>query len=159
MRPDPQSILESYSMEELLELVKDKADAQANERLEEARRALDQITGGYAPPAPAPKYAPPVYDEPEEPAPLPIPKRIPAAAPKEPPARRGRKRGQMSLGDHVQQVVGKKPMKVEEIINAIQKNGYSTKSKNLKGMLYTELGKQVKRGDLKNTGRGEYAKP
>ena len=49
-------------------------------------------------------------------------------------------------------------MGVEEILKAIVKLGYKSKSKDPRRVLYLELKKQVVKKNLKKVGRGTYVK-
>ena len=63
-----------------------------------------------------------------------------------------------SLKKRVLEVVGKKPMLVDEIINALVERGYESKAQDARRVLYHELGRLINSGSLKKAGRGMYRK-
>jgi len=139
-KPNTESILNSYSMDELLALVKAKSHREADVQLAQARRHLDTLSnalGGKPKPTPQ-KTAPAVKRGRKKPA--------------------AKAKTTISLGAHIQNVLGKKPMSIDHILNAIKKNGFKSKAKDQKAMMYTELGNQVKKKTIKKAGVGKYIK-
>lgn len=169
-RPSKQEILSSYSLDEILDLVKERARVEADERLEYAKNQIMALTGALSgssrPSAPTPKPAP---------APEPVSEfargrrgRPKGSTNKKAVAgRRGRPKGSVSgrgngermpLNALLQEVLNDNPKGIEEIMNALQKRGWESKSKDPRRVLYLELGKQVEKGNIQKSGRGMYNK-
>ena len=137
-KPNATTILQHYSLSELLDLIKAKAQQNEATALNEARSHIDalaKVIGGQ-------RSAPPIKSR----EPKPSIKRG-----------RGRPSGKKkSLGDHLVAVLGPKPMKIEEIMEAIKAQGYKSKAQDPKRVLYLELKKQVSNKAIKKVGRGVY---
>ncbi len=137
-KPNASTILQHYSLSELLDLVKAKAQQNETSALDEARSHLDalsQVIGGRKA-APKAKMSEP---KPED--------------------KRGKERSsgkKKSLGDHLIAVLGSKPMKIEEIMEALNAQGYKSKANDPRRVLYLELNKQVKNKAIEKVGRGTY---
>ncbi|HOJ61999.1 MAG TPA: hypothetical protein PK878_17080 [bacterium] len=139
-KPSAENILKFYSLDELLNLIREKAALEAEGRLAEAKKhlsdALNLIGGGWKEKTTAPR-------ETEEP---PAVERKPRGPRKKAP-----------LGQLIQQVLGPQPMKIDEILTSLQSLGYKSKSKDPRRILYLELTKQVANKTIKKLGRGMYA--
>ena len=144
IKPSQEKILQSYSFDELLDLVKIQAKRETEKRLEDAKKHLsaltDLVTG----------EAPRVVRRRRR-------GRRKAAAVAIVKTRRRRARNKKTLRDHLLAVLDKKPKKIKEILDAIQSTGYKSLAKDPKRVLYTELKKQVSQGTVKKNGRGMYS--
>ncbi len=151
-KPSEKIILQTYTLNELLDLIKEKARMDAETQLNNAREHLSALAlaiGGET-----------------ERSSRGIPKvrgrrrgrpRKSDAAPQ--PADRDRKRGRkkIPLGQLLQEILGASPMGIEDIMLALKGRGYTSKSKDPRRVLYLELKKQVENKNIKKTGRGMYA--
>jgi len=136
VRPSAETILKSFTLEEILDLAKIKAQRNVSEHLNDIKKHLDSYTPGYAAAA--------------------VPVRQ-TRGPKKGAAKPGRKAGRKkSLGDYLLESIGNSPMTIDEIMRAIESRGYRSKSKDPRRVLYLELKKQVENGGLEKTGRGMY---
>ncbi len=142
-KPNLETILQTYSLDELLDLARTKARRMEEERLNEARRHYEALTKMIE--SEESKIEP--VSEPEETKPT-------VSRP------RGRKPSgkKKSLGDHIIEVVGSTPMKIDEILAAIRENGYKSKAKDPRRVLYLELKKQILNNNLLKVDRGRYVK-
>ena len=137
-KPNATTILQHYSLSELLDLIKAKAQQNEVAVLHEARSHVDALTKTIG----EQKSTPPVKSR----EPKPSIKRG-----------RGRPTGKKKyLGDYLVAVLGSKPMKIEEIMEAIKAQGYKSKAKDPRRILYLELKKQVNNKAIKKVGRGMY---
>ncbi|MDP8245230.1 MAG: hypothetical protein P9L94_14195 [Candidatus Hinthialibacter antarcticus] len=159
IKPNSKTILSTYSLDELLSLVKDKAAIEAEAKLQEVRTALAALTGMEAPKKRGPKPG-------AKRGPKPGAKRGPKPGKKtgRGPGRPrlskpGRKPGSAKkpLKGYLLEVLSKDAMKIEEIMAALKTAGYKSKSKDPRRVLYLELKKQVSSGAVKKSGRGLYA--
>ncbi|MEW6239098.1 MAG: hypothetical protein AB1656_27265 [Candidatus Omnitrophota bacterium] len=136
VRPSAETILKSFTLEEILDLAKTKAQRDVSDHLNDFKKHLDSFTPGYAA-----KIAPPATTR----------------GPKKGQLKRGRKPGgKKSLGDYLLESIGNSPMTIDEIMRAIESRGYRSKSKDPRRVLYLELKKQVENGGIDKTGRGMY---
>ncbi|MBN2327461.1 MAG: hypothetical protein JXR73_09930 [Candidatus Omnitrophica bacterium] len=150
-KPSEQTILQTYSLNELLDLIKEKARLDAEEHMTAAREhltALAKAMGGVVE-ATSKKVAVKTGARRGR------PRKVDAsqdASPKS--ARRGGKK--IPLGQMLQDILGPEPMGIEEIMSALKANGYKSKSKDPRRVLYLELKKQVENNNIKKAGRGLY---
>ncbi len=151
-KPNAKSVLSTYSLDELLSLVKDKAAFEAEAKLQEVRTALASLTGIEAPKKRGPKPGSKRGPKPE--------KKKSARGPGRPrlskPSRKPDK-AKKPLKQYLMEVLTKKPMKADEILDALKASGYQSKSKEPRRVLYMELRKLAKDGAVKKSGRGMYA--
>ncbi len=138
-KPNASTILQYYSLGELLDLVKTKAQQNENDILNEARSHVDALNKAFGSSMPAAAPA-------KKRGPKPKMKREKVKS-------TGKKR---SLGDHLIEVLGPEPMKIEEIMDAIKAEGYKSKAKDPRRVLYLELKKQVNNNAIEKVGRGMY---
>ena len=135
-KPTTETILKTYSLDELLDLAKMKIRKQADERLFKAIKYMESLG----------------VEEKETPS---IPEK---------PVRKkaGRPMGKiqpekkMTLGAHMLEILGSEPKKIDEIMKSILDRGYQTKSDNPKRILQLELARQIKRKTIKKVERGVY---
>jgi len=139
-KPSIETILNSYSMEELLEIAKMKARMQIEETIEEFKAHLFSYSGIQ-----------PEFEEKEQDVPRADSRSIIKVEQRKTVEKK-------SLKKRVLEVVGKKPMSVDEIINALVERGYESKAQDARRVLYHELGRLINSGSLKKAGRGMYRK-
>lgn len=142
-KPSASTILKTYSLDELLSLVKDKSVMEAEDKMQGFRNAIASLTGSAT-----------GGDAPKKRGPKPGSKRGRKPGPK-PGSKRGRSK--KSLKDYLLEVLGKEPMNIESIMDELKNKGYKSKSKDPRRVLYLELKKQVSSGNVKKAGRGMYA--
>ncbi|MBZ0257441.1 hypothetical protein K8I31_15345 [bacterium] len=154
-KPNSKTILSTYSLDDLLTLVKDKAAMEAEAKLQEVRNALAASLTGVE----APKKRGPKPGAKRGPKPGKKSGRGPGRPPKAAKGKPGRKPGRSKkpLKDYLMDVLSKDAMKIEEIMEALKSAGYKSKSKDPRRVLYLELKKQVSGGTVKKSGRGMYA--
>lgn len=135
-KPMIETILDTYTLDELLHLVKLKSDRLIEENTEAMKKHVESFVHQTSEPVrivSAPK--PPKAESPKKPTEKP-----------------------MSLGAHLLEVLGTKPLKIDEIMSAILARGYKTQSKDLKNMLAHELIRQLKKNTIKKMGYGMYSR-
>lgn len=163
LKPEPEVILEHYSLTELLDLVRNKAERLTEERLQEARSHLEALSNMVAPGAGMTTHMasfppPSSVSAPEDPKRRGRPlgsKSTTEDAPRRKYNRRdGRKK---SLKDHLLEVMTPEPMGVNEILDALKANGFRSKAEDPRRILYLELSRQVEEGVLVKISRGTYA--
>ncbi len=143
LRPTEKSILESYSLDELLSLVQEKVQRDIESGLEGLRITMNRLMGSW------PGSGALEKTERQETAAPP--------APVQPKRGRGRPR-RLPLGDMLSEVLGDQPMGIEEILEKLVQRGFQSKSKDPRRILYIELGKQVGKGTVQKAGRGKYCR-
>ncbi|MBI1387356.1 MAG: hypothetical protein GC154_02780 [bacterium] len=160
-KPSANTILSTYSLDELLALVKDKATMEADEKIQPFRNAVESFTqsvsGAVSGAMSQPKRR---GRKPGRPAGTGKRGRPPGTGKRGRPAKAGAPRGKRaakSLKDFLLEVLGKEPQGVEAIMKGLQEKGYKSKSKDPRRVLYLELKKQVDKGLVKKSGRGLYA--
>ena len=141
-KPNIETILDFYSMEELLEIAKMKARMQLEETIEEFKAYLFSFSYFGIKPE---------FQEKEQDVPRADSKSIIKVEHEE----TGKKK---SLKKRILEVVGKKPMTVDEIINALVERGYESKAQDSRRVLYHELGRLINSNALQKAGRGMYRK-
>ncbi len=146
-KPSPDTILKTYSLEEMLDLVKQKSELNANNQLDEFKKHIESFTSAEI------DETPMQDDTPRVGRPVGSGRGRKKAGRPSASASTGRKK---SLGEYLLETIGSQPMKVEEIMSAIEDRGYKSKSKDPRRILYLELKKQVESGALKKAGRGLY---
>jgi hypothetical protein len=159
-KPREITILQTYSLDELLDLIKIKTKMEAEQQLQDARQLVNQliktmgntsITSSIAKKSSSsnkgrkrgrPKKAATQIPDPE------------VAETKN--TKNSRKK--LSLGKYIQKVIGSTPMSIKEITAALKAKGYRTNSKDPKRILYSELKKQVDNNVIQKVDRGMYVK-
>lgn len=148
LKPSENTILSTYTLDELIELIREKAQMEVEQKLNEAKNQLVALIGEGTTDS-----APSTY--------TPTPGRgrrkstTKTKAKKKSTAKQARGSKQ-SLGNYILEAVGSKPMSIREIMNSIKSLGYKSKAKDPRRILYLELKKQVEKGNIKKTGRGMY---
>lgn len=145
IKPNPNSILSTYALDDLLDLVRQKAESIAEEKLEETKKQINDVIS-LAVGAPVKAAA-------KRPGRPPSTKQT-ATSPKS--QNRGEKQKRRSLSSFLLEAIGSSPMGVDDILAAITKLGYQSKSEDPRRILYLELKKQVDKKNLKKVGRGTY---
>lgn len=145
-KPSQESILKSYSLSELLELVQRKSEQDKEEALAETHKQIQQaISGGVSGGAATQRSG--GAKRGRKPGPQ-----------KRTTGRRGRPpKGSMALKDYLMKVVGNEPMTIDQILSSLENEGYKSQAKDPRRVLYLELKKLVDAGVLQKTGRGTYA--
>lgn len=156
------AILTRYSLEELIELAKEKAQMDIQEQLDVARNHIaafsQAMTGHSASPAAgsikgrrgshktsqkvkkAAASRPPIHNEGIE------------------KTSRERASNKIPLGAHLAEILGDEPMNIETIMCSLDSRGYVSKSKDPRRVLYLELKKQIDKGVVRKSSRGMYEK-
>ncbi|MGC9326565.1 MAG: hypothetical protein ACP5I1_02925 [Candidatus Hinthialibacter sp.] len=150
-KPSEQTILETYSFSELLDLVKEKARMDAEEHMKSAREhlnALAKAMGG-------------VMEETSQQVSAKMGSRRgrprKEEASQESYSKSARRRGKKApLGQMLRDVLKPEPMTIDEIMSALKANGYKSKSKDPRRVLYLELKKQVESNNIRKVDRGQY---
>lgn len=146
-KPSPDTILKTYSLEEILDLVKEKSELNATNQLNEFKKHIESFTSGET------EDILITDDTPRVGRPVGSGRGRRKVGRPSGSVSTGRKK---SLGDYLLETIGPHPMKIEEIMSAIEDKGYKSKSKDPRRVLYLELKKQVENGALKKAGRGLY---
>lgn len=153
-KPAAQTILSTFTLDELIDLVKDKAQMEVDEKLNEAKDQLVSFFGeASSKPAAVQKTIKTVKKGKRGRPPM------AAKAPKvESDTPRGRGRGKkLSLGGFLLQALTNSPQNIESIMSGLKTVGYKSSAKDPRRILYLELNKQVKKGNAIKTDRGMYA--
>lgn len=149
-KPSEKTILQTYSLNELLDLIKEKARIEADEQMESVRQQLNTLTQSLI--GTHQKVTPSIVKSLGRRG---RPRKDAFETQSEMRSERsGRKK--TPLGQLLQQVLGSTPMKIEEIMTALREQGYKSKSKDPRRILYLELKKQVANKNIRKTGRGMY---
>jgi hypothetical protein len=167
-KPDKQTIISTYSMNEIVELAKEKAKIDAEQTLSNARDHLSALMDAFGVEQkstmkresktivqkekrgrgrPKLKKTEPLVSKKG------LEKHL--AGEKSSKASRGKK---VPLNELVLKCLGKKPMSVKDLINALKQKGWQSRSNDPRRVLYLELGKMVKNGSIIKSGRGMYEK-
>lgn len=178
VRPDRNEILNTYSMEELLQLLQEKSkmnSRQLVERIIEQMQSLNEDVPVPKTPLrvpgspPAKKALPPEEELPDFEDELEdgeeddeddmvqghILKQSESNATDPPAAKKGN--GRMSLIDHILAVLPHEgSLGVDQIKERVLVNGYKTSSTDIKPMLYTQLGKLCKLNAIRKVSLGQY---
>jgi len=137
-KPSSETILTTYSFDELLNLVKMKAEKLVDEQLAGVKKYLESLGVEE-------KETPTITEKP-------VRKKTGRPVGKTQPEK------EMSLGAHLLEVLGSEPKKIDEIMKSILDRGYKTKSGNPKQILQLELARQIKRKTIKKVERGVYVR-
>lgn len=154
-KPSQSTILQFYSLDELLELVKLKSQEEVQQGLTQLQEALSGIVGGSAPPKA--KVGRPAGRPPKK-GKRGRPKGSTNVKTKAKKTSRTRAKNEKPLADFLLDILNKKPKGVPQIMEELDKKGYNTSSSNPKRLLYLELSKQSKKGVIQSKGRGKYIK-
>ncbi len=159
-KPLETTILQTYSLDELLDLIKSKTKMEAEQQLQEARLLVNKLIktmGGSSislstidsakPKAKGRKRGRPKNSAPQ----ISDSENI-----KSNNAKPGRRK--LSLGKYIQKVIGATPMSIKEIQAALKAKGYRSNSKDPKRILYSELKNQVNNNVIQKVDRGMYVK-
>ncbi len=143
-KPTAKTIIDTYTLDEIIELVKMKAHSEVEKQLDQLKKHIDSFSSGS-----------PSVESPPQPTYTPASEESTTTR----KSTRGRKPGsKKSLGDYILETLGSSPMKIEEIMDEIKAKGFKSKSKDPRRILYLELRKQVEKGNLEKTARGLYKK-
>jgi len=145
LRPSEKTIIETYTLDELLALVKEKVQRNIAAEFEGLKQSMSSILGSLRGPAS-------VIQEHELPEEKPQTPALSLAAGGKRPSQR------VSLGNLLQNVLSDEPLGVDEILEKLVQNGYKSKSKDPRRILYIELSKQVEKGTVQKAERGKYRK-
>ncbi len=143
VKPQAETILETYSLKEILDLAKEKEQLNKQARLSEAQRHVSAISQMFEEKSWAKKEQTDKEEKKE--------KRQPVA--RKEPTSTGQKQ---TLADHILDVLGYSPLTIDEILEEVQYNGWETKSKDPKRIVYLELRKLSEKGPVKKVERGKY---
>lgn len=155
-KPNRLAVLNTYSLDELLQLTvkKSRLDLeQQNQQLLNSNAMLSKMVGDE------------VY----------VPGRRKRGRPKgsgaktatvksssgrrgRPPKSAGSTGKRIPLREHILKVLRKRAMSVDEIMEALFKNGFTSKASDPKRVVYIELKKMSDSGEISKPGRGRYAK-
>lgn len=153
VKPSKTTILQFYSLDELLELVKLKSQEEVQQGLSDLQNALSSLMGGSAPAkAGRPAGRPPKTGKRGRPKGS---TNVKTASKK---SSRKRAKNEKPLADFLLDILNKTPKGVPEIMEELEDKGYKTSSSNPKRLLYLELTKQSKKGTIQSKGRGKYIK-
>ncbi len=177
VKPSVSLILSTYSLDELIELVKEKAQDDLQEQLKMARehlRALSESMGGklhsFSEGMPVvkgrrgrPKGSKGVVKEDFSNDSLPKMGRRQSLQSEDnaeglKQSTRKRATNKIPLGAHLNEILGAVPMDIDSIMKALQQRGYTSKSSDPRRVLYLELRKQIEKGNAVKSERGMYAK-
>lgn len=165
-KPSTDTVLRFYSLDELLGLVKEKARMDVSEKMQAAKNHLLALTGalgGGAFSAPSEvgmtrkgrRGRPPKAEKPL------LVKKTPGRRGR-PPKAAGKTAGNgvehESLSRLLMEVLDKSPKGIEDLMEDLKRQGWNSKSKDPRRVLYLELGKQVKKGTVQKASRGLYVK-
>lgn len=151
-KPSEKTILQTYSLNELLDLIKEKARIDAEEQMDMVRQHLSTLSKAMG--GAFPKSTPGIADKIQ--GRRGRPRKDDSESASAPAAGRGGRK-KTPLGQLLQQVLGPEPMGIEEIMEGLKAQGYKSKSKDPRRVLYLELKKQVENKNIKKSGRGMYA--
>lgn len=136
-KPTTLSILQTYSLDELMDMAREKATMESQQKFQAIRdqlRVMESMVSGEEQPASGTM-------------------RMRRAG----KSTRGRKpAGEPSLRDYLLKALGSDPMNVEQILEAITAMGYHSQAQDPRRVLYLELNKLANSGKVKKAGRGLY---
>ncbi len=166
VKPSEQTILKTYTLDELIDLTKQRAQMEVREQLSDARSHLDALSqamgetvkSAVSPPAKVKTKVAKSKAKKAKPrrAAKAIAKKVGAA----PTGIRDDNSGgkKISLGAHLTAVLRAKPMDIESITAALAAHGYKSDSKDPRRILYLELRKLINKGTVVKVKRGIYKK-
>ncbi len=179
MKPNKETILETYSLEELLDLALEKEKQDRMNRKDQVERHLSELleilegNDGNELKSKLSQYRTSEDDtQTESSQSTPItrmgkernlerkstPKSTRKSSQKAQSKSSGKTAKKQPLSSLLVESVGKKPMSIDEIMDSLLQSGWKSKSSNPRSILNIELGKQVEKGNLKKAGRGMYIK-
>ncbi len=166
VKPSEQTILKTYTLDELIDLTKQRAQMEVREQMNEARSHLDALSLSMGEKTKSAVSLPvkakgkvakskAKKTKSRRAAKAAVEKVTAAPAAKDSDAGAATK---MSLGNHLTAVLRAKPMDIKTITAALAENGYTSESKDPRRILYLELKKQILKGTVAKVGRGKYKK-
>jgi hypothetical protein len=166
VKPSEQTILKTYTLDELIDLAKQRAQMEVREQMNEARSHLDALSQamGEKPKSTASLPAKAKGRVAKSKAKKTKSRRVTKATVKKakavPAVKASDKSGEikMSLGAHLTAVLRAKPMDIKTITAALADHGYTSNSNDPRRILYLELKKQIDKGTVLKAGRGKYKK-
>ncbi|MDX9753377.1 MAG: hypothetical protein RBU29_05410 [bacterium] len=147
-------ILQSYTLDELIELVKEKAKMDIDDRLSEAKNQLVSLLSGSSEWS---ESSPKVESAPVKKKGRGRPKGSTKNSAKPKSAAKEGKSKRIPLGQYLEQVLTPEPQKVDDLYEALKSVGYQSNAQDPRRILYLELTRQVKAGKVKKSGRGLYS--
>lgn len=136
-KPTSLAILQTYSLEELLDLCREKATLEAEEKIQIVREHVTILNTLIS-----------SDENPQE-----LSRRLVRSG----KSTRGRKAaGELSLRDYLLKVLHDEPMNVDQILEEIVKLGYHSQAQDPRRVLYLELNKLSSSGKIAKAGRGLY---
>jgi len=157
-KPKGTTILKTYSIDELLDLIREKARLYADEKISGIRTQLQGLALGFGIEkkmrAPGKKRGRPKLAVKKSAVAKTKPATKTKPVSKSKPGKRTK--SVLPLNKNIVAVLSSKPMKIDDILAAVIDNGWKTASKAPKRLLQIELGKLIKKKAIKKAGRGMY---
>lgn len=150
-KPYPQTILDTYTFTEILDLAKEKALNDRDGLLSGLSEHLDSIskqTGISSSSKTATKSKTTTKKSQKVSS--------KSTSPKKSTAKKSSKK--KPLNAHLLEILNGEPKSINDIVTALKKRKYQTKSKNLRGIVSLELMKQEHIGAIRKVKRGVYVK-
>jgi hypothetical protein len=142
-KPSAKTILNEYSLDELIDLVKEKAQMEVDAKLNEAKSQLMALFSESSPSS-SPAKAPSAGTT-----------RKKSTSVKTAKPGRGKMK-KVPLTELIVQVLDSTPKKIADILTEVKTLGYKTKSKNPKSIISQELLRLVNKGVAIKEDRGMY---
>lgn len=155
IKPNTSTILETYTLEELLSLVKEKAHKNAEETIAGIREKFRDISLNIGIEQPVSKPGK-KRGRPKTKASV-VQKKAVKEKPVSKPKTQKRSKNKVSLRECIIAVLDKNPMKIDEIFAAIKKQGWKSSSSTPKRLIQLELGKLIKNNTIAKAERGMYS--
>jgi hypothetical protein len=149
-KPSPDTIINTYSLDELLELVKVKSEQNTNDQIQEFRNQINQFTFNTSSPSEAHASKPTTESN--------TPKQNHRPRRRTTSSKRNNKPSGKSLSSMIITILQNSsvPMKIDDLYNALKKKKWTTKSDNPKRIIQMELHKLLQKQQIKRADRGMY---
>jgi len=155
VKPSEQTILKTYTLDELIDLAKQRAQMEVREQLNDARSHLDALSlaMGEKPQSAVKSTVKPTKKTKGARTKVKKAKATPAVKASDQSGEM-----KMSLGAHLTAVLRAKPMDIKTITAALAEHGYTSNSNDPRRILYLELKKLIDKGTVVKVSRGVYKK-
>ena len=138
-RPSTQTILSTYSLSEILDLIRERAAMDYQETLNNLRDQIRHISSNLG--GSIPQESKQTITKEKFPKPV---------------KSRKRAKNKQPVGDMILGVLSSTPKNISDILSAIQANGFKTNSKNPRQIISLQLLKLSQDKKIKKAGRGVY---
>lgn len=157
-KPSSDTILSTYSLEELLELVKEKSEQNANEQIEEFKHQINQFASSTLGTSQTKSSTASQPKESRPKAKSTTTKKSVKKSKSTSSSKSSRKSSGKSLSSMILNILNESssPMKVDDLQKALKKKKWTTKSSKPRQIIQLELMKLIKKDQIKRADRGMY---